>query len=62
MDLEKGGGDRKGRVRFGHFLKKLRVESRLTLEQVEQLSIPYDPKISIAYLSRGGRPGASREW
>ncbi|PYT07348.1 MAG: hypothetical protein DMF49_08415 [Acidobacteria bacterium] len=38
--------------RFGQYLKQLREERRLRLDQVEELSIPYQQRISPSYLSR----------
>ena len=54
----------KGSVRFGRFLRSLREEHRLTLEQVQELSAAYPTRISSAYLCRCekglARPGADR--
>ena len=54
----------KGNPRFGKFLRDLREERRLTLGQVEELSIPYRTRISQTYLSRCengiARPSADR--
>ena len=42
----------KGSWRFGQYLKQLREERRLTLDQVEERSLPLRPRISKAWLSR----------
>ena len=44
--------EQKGSRRFGQYLKQLREERRLTLDQVEERSLTFETRISKAWLSR----------